>query len=229
MADVDINQIITTLKKRFTAQNQFVFWYDDNGDFADSITEIQAALADIAEVVVMEPGHQLATKQYLLTLSRQQKALVYSPTAEPALEEDHLRSIIWYSGTFSADSKEILRKELGLPDDLKPFIKQYASFFASIQRRKSLGRYDVASYQKKPELGIMAVLVHLDQPVVDFFDLLQELLAKGIKDNPVLEDFEKFGVLQVFWSEIAERFGYTSQQPYLEELMMGMYLTVVYQ
>lgn len=229
MADVDINQIITTLKKRFTAQNQFVFWYDDNGDFADSITEIQAALADIAEVVVMEPGHQLATKQHLLTLSRQQKALIYSPTSEPALEEDHLRSIVWYSGTFSADSKEILRKELGLPDDLKPFIKQYTNFFANSRRRKSFSRYDVASYQKEPELAIMAVLVHLDQPIVDFFDLLQELLAKGVKDNSVLADFEKFGVLQVFWSEIAERFGYTSQQPQLEELMTGMYLTVVYQ
>ena len=92
MADVDINQIITTLKQRFTAQNQFVFWYDDNGDFVDSISEIQAALAGIAEVVVMEPGHQLETKQHLLAMPYQTKALIYSPQAEPPLEEDHLRN-----------------------------------------------------------------------------------------------------------------------------------------
>ncbi|KRL94336.1 BREX-1 system phosphatase PglZ type A [Levilactobacillus hammesii] len=229
MADVDINQIITTLKKRFTAENQFIFWYDDNGDFADSISAIKDALTGIAEVVVMAPGHQVATKQHLLALSRQRKALIYSPAPEPALDEDHLRSILWYSGTFSADSKEILRKELGLPDELKPFIKQYTTFFGNERRRKSFARYDVASYQKKPELAIMAVLVHLDQPIVDFFDVLQELLTKGIQDNPVLEEFEKFGVLGAFWSEIADRFGYVSQQPQLVDLMTGMYLTVVYQ
>lgn len=228
MADVDINQIITTLKKRFTAENQFIFWYDDNGEFTDSMVAIKAALANVAEVVVMESGHQLATKQYLLGLPRQQKALVYSSTAEPALDEDHLRSIVLYSGTFSADSREILRKELGLPDELKSFVKQYTTFFANARRRNSFARYDVSSYLKKPELAIMAVIVNLDQPIVDFFDILQALLTKGIRNSQVLMDFEKFGVLANFWSEVATRFGYTSQHPQLEELMAGMYLTVTY-
>ncbi|NLR10725.1 MULTISPECIES: BREX-1 system phosphatase PglZ type A [Lactobacillaceae] len=229
MADVDINQIITTLKKRFTDQNQFVFWYDDSGDFADSLAEIRTGLANVADVVVMEPGQQLVTKQYLLTLPRQHKTLIYSPAAEPALDEDHLRSIVWYSGTFSADSKEILRKELGLPDELKPFVQDNMTFFANEQRRQSFARYDVTSYQKKPELAIMAVLVHLNQPIVDFFDLLQVLLTKGIRDNSALKDFEKFGVLDAFWAEISERFGYTASHPRLEELMTGLYLTVTYQ
>ncbi|WP_204121711.1 MULTISPECIES: BREX-1 system phosphatase PglZ type A [Levilactobacillus] len=229
MADVDINQIITTLKQRFTAQNQFVFWYDDNGDFVDSIAEIQAALAGIAEVVVMKPGHQLETKQHLLVMPYQTKALIYSPQAEPALEEDHLRSIVLYSGTFTADSKEILRKELGLPESLRPFIKQYTSFFANGRRRKIFSRYDVASYSAKPELAIMASLVPLNQPIVDFFDLLQELLVKGIQDNPVLAEFSRFGVTQAFWQEIATRFGYVSETPQLEDLMADLYLTMTYQ
>lgn len=229
MADVDVKQIITTLKKRFAEQNQFVFWYDDNGDFADSLTEIRAGLSGVAEVVVMQPGHQVATKQYLLTLQRQQKALIYSPASEPALDEDHLRSIVWYSGTFSADSKEILRKELGLPAELKSFIQKNTAFFASKERRGSFARYDVTSYQKKPELAIMAVLAHLNQPIVDFFDLLQVLLTKGIRDNTVLEDFEKFDVLDAFWAEVSERFGYNALRPRLDELMTGMYLTVTYQ
>lgn len=229
MADVDIDQIIKTLKQRFTAQSQFVFWYDDNGDFADSIAEIQTALDGIADVIVMKPGHQLATKQRLLALPHQTKALVYSPAAEPALEEDHLRNIVLYSGTFTADSKEILRKELGLPESFRPFIKQYASFFANGRRRKTFARYDVTSYSAKPELAIMAALVPLNQPIVDFFDLLQELLAKGVQDNPVLAAFDRFGVLQIFWQEIADRFGYHSQTPNLVELLADLYLTMTYQ
>ncbi|AKP64726.1 hypothetical protein FC99_GL001762 [Levilactobacillus koreensis JCM 16448] len=229
MADVDINQIITTLKQRFTAQNQFVFWYDDNGDFSDSMTEIQQALLGVADVIVMAPGHQLETKQQLLSLSYQRKALVYSPAPEPALEEDHLRNIVLYSGTFTADSKEILRKDLGLPEDLRPFIKQFVSFFASSRRREIFSRYDVASYHAKPELAIMAALVPLNQPIVDFFDLLQELLVKGIQDNPVLEKFDHFGVLQAFWQEVAEHFGYVAETPQLEDLAADLYLTMTYQ
>lgn len=229
MADVDIDQIIKTLKQRFTAQSQFVFWYDDNGDFADSIAEIQTALTGTADVIVMEPGHQLATKQRLLALPQQTKALVYSPAAEPALEEDHLRNIVLYSGTFTADSKEILRKELGLPESFRPFIKQYASFFANGRRRKAFGRYDVASYSAKPELAIMAALVPLNQPIVDFFDLLQELLAKGVQDSDVLAAFERFGVLTTFWQEIADRFGYQAQTPSLVDLLADLYLTMTYQ
>ncbi|WP_164511561.1 BREX-1 system phosphatase PglZ type A [Levilactobacillus cerevisiae] len=229
MADVDINQIITTLKQRFTAQNQFVFWYDDNGDFIESIADIREALTDIADVIVMAPGHQLATKQQLLALPFQTKALIYSPAPEPALDEDHLRSIVLYSGTFTADSKEILRKELGLPETLKPFIKQYTSFFASSRRRKIFARYDVASYSAKPELAIMAALVPLNQPIVDFFDLLQELLVKGVQDNPVLVEFTRFGVAEAFWQEVAEHFGYTADAPRLDDLMVDLYLTMTYQ
>ncbi|WP_164504704.1 BREX-1 system phosphatase PglZ type A [Levilactobacillus huananensis] len=229
MADVDTNQIIKTLKKRFTDQQQFVFWYDDNGDFTTSIAEIQEALTGIADVIVMAPGHQLETKQQLLALPYQTKALVYSPVPEPALEEDHLRNIVLYSGIFTADSKEILRKELGLPESLKPFIKQYASFFANARRRAVFSRYDVDSYKAKPELAIMAALTPLNQPIVDFFDLLQELLVKGIKDNPVLKEFARYGVLQSFWEEIAVRFGYTEEAPELEGLVADLYVTMAYQ
>ncbi|WP_367295973.1 BREX-1 system phosphatase PglZ type A [Levilactobacillus yonginensis] len=229
MADVDINQIITTLKKRFTEQNQFVFWYDDNGDFVDSIAAIREALSTVADVYIMQPGRQLETKQHLLTLDRQDKVLVYSPTAEPALEEDHLRSIVLYSGRFSADSKEILRKELGLPDELKPFIQKYAAYFGSNRRRKLFAQYDLASYQENPELAIMAALVQLNQPIVDFFDILQEVLRKGIKESMALSDFEHYRVRQAFWSEINTRFGYASESPKLEELMTGLYVTVAFQ
>ncbi|MFC6164282.1 BREX-1 system phosphatase PglZ type A [Lactiplantibacillus dongliensis] len=229
MADVNIEQIITTLKQRFTEQHQFIFWFDETGDFTDSITEIRSALADIAEVVVMAPGQQLATKHYLLSLPPQTKALVYSPTVEPTLEEDHLRNIVLYSGTFTADSKEILRKDLGLPVTFKPFIKQYASFFASSQRRKVFARYNVASYTVKPELAIMAALVPLNQPNVDFFDLLQTLLLKGVQDNSVLALFERFGVLRAFWQEVADRFGYIATDPRLDELVADLYVTMTYQ
>lgn len=229
MANMDIDKIIVALKKRFAAQEHFIFWYDDNGDFLGSLEAITKGLQEIAEVVTLNPGCQLMTKQYLLNLPTEQKVLIYSPAPEPALEEDHLRNIVLYSGKFSADSREILRKELGLPESLSPFMQKYITFFGNARRRKRFKQYDVGSYEKDPELGIMATLVHLNQPIVDFFSILQLLINQGVKDNPVLIEFGRYGVLNAFWAEVEQRFGYVDVEPQLEALLDGLYVTATYQ
>lgn len=229
MADVDIQKIIETLKQRFKGPQQFIFWYDDHGEFQDQVEEIRQGLQGTAQVVILTMGHQLKIKRDLLALSPDNKVLVYSPEPQPQLAEDHLRSIMLYSGTFTADSVEILRKELGFPESLRQFIKDHQKFFESKERRQKLLNYDLKSYLVVPELAIMAVLARLKQPLVDFFDILQLVMAAGVTDNQILADFEKYQVSQRFWTEIHARFGYTAEQPQLQDFVTGVYLTTAYQ
>lgn len=229
MADVDSQKIIETLKQRFTGPQQFIFWYDDRGEFQDQIEEIRQGLQGIAQVVILTMGHQLKIKRDLLALSPNEKALVYSPEPQPQLIEDHLRNITLYSGAFTADSVEILRKELGFPESLRQFIKDHQKFFESKERRQKLLRYDLKSYLVVPELAIMATLARLKQPIVDFFDILQLVMAAGVTDNRILAEFEKYQVSQRFWAEIRARFGYAADQPQLQDFVTGIYLTTTYQ
>jgi hypothetical protein len=137
MADVDIKQVVDTLKEKFSGNNQFIFWFDDNGEFSDSIPELTNALQNIAEVKVMEYGHQVQTKLDLLAINNRQKVLIYAPYPQPALEQNHLRDMILYSESFKADSVEILRKDLNLPSNLRGFLRDHKCFLAvrSVVRR----------------------------------------------------------------------------------------------
>lgn len=229
MAEMDVTQIITNLKQRFTESHQFVFWYDAQGEFQEEIATIQEALLGTAQVIILRMGHQLRIKQQLLNLDPNEKALIYSPEPQPALLEDHLRNISLYSGIFTADSQEILRKELKLPVSLRSFIQEHQKFFDSKERRKRFNIYDVQSYLVVPELAIMAAITRLKQPVVDFFDVLQLVLAAGITENQFISEFNRYQVSDRFWLEIKTRFGYTATQPSLEEFVTGLYVTTAYQ
>ncbi|MDT7013343.1 BREX-1 system phosphatase PglZ type A [Levilactobacillus namurensis] len=228
MADVDTEKIIETLKQRFNETHQFIFWYDEHGEFRDQVNDIQAGLQGVAQVWVLTRGHQVQVKRELLALAPSERVLIYSPEPEPSLNEDHLRNIVLYSGTFTADSLEILRKALGYPQSLRPFLKDHRKFFDSKERRQRLRHYDLKSYLVTPELAIMAVVAKLKQPLVDFFDILQLVLGAGMQDNLILAGFEKYQVSGRFWDEVRSRFGYTAATPNLSDFIVGLYLTITY-
>ncbi|MCF1426304.1 BREX-1 system phosphatase PglZ type A, partial [Lactiplantibacillus plantarum] len=121
MADVNIDQVVTTLKSKFKAGHQFIFWYDDQGEFEDSVRDLTGALAGVATVVELKMGHQLKTKLRLLGAGMSEKFLIYSPQPQPPLDENHLRDMVLYSEIFRADAPEILRKELQLPENMYSF------------------------------------------------------------------------------------------------------------
>lgn len=227
MADVDIKQVVKTLTKKFKAHHRFIFWFDDEGEFKDSVDELTAALADVATVVKLEKGHQLATKLRLLNADRDQQFLIYSPQGQPPVEENHLRDMVLYSDTFKADAQEILRRELKLPENLHHFVKDHTKFFGNKERRTRFMKYDLPSYQSQPTEAIMASLVHLDQPLVDFFDILRLVLKEGITDNQFLIDFEKYDVLTNFWQIVAQQFGFEGTS--LVDLSNSLYITMAFQ
>ncbi|MGQ2375831.1 BREX-1 system phosphatase PglZ type A [Companilactobacillus zhachilii] len=226
MADVDIDQVVGTLKEKFTKDNQFIFWFDDDGEFADSIVDLTAALDGVAQVKVMEQGHQVQTKLDLLALDNKQRVLIYAPYPQPDLEQNHLKDIISYSETFKADAIEILRKDLNLPNKLRNFLKDHKSFFGSKERQKQFMKYDLDSYENKPELAIMASIVKSKKQIISFFDILQEILIDSFEDDKYLKEFQKYGVQADFWNIIAEKFGYLDEDPQMLKFASELYLTM---
>ncbi|MCH8623981.1 BREX-1 system phosphatase PglZ type A [Lactiplantibacillus plantarum] len=229
MADVNIDQVVTTLKSKFKAAHQFIFWYDDQGEFEDSVRDLTGALAGVATVVELKMGHQLKTKLRLLGAGMSEKFLIYSPQPQPPLDENHLRDMVLYSEIFRADAPEILRKELQLPENMYSFVKRYTAFFGSKERRARFMKYDLHSYQSEPTVAIMAAIVRLDQPLVDFFAVLRLILKAGLTDNKYLNEFEKYHVINDFWSIVSDQFGFQSDQPDLLTLASGMYVTMAFQ
>jgi len=226
MADVDINQVVVTLKDKFAGNNQFIFWFDDDGEFSENITDLTTALDGVAQVKVMEPGHQVQTKLDLLAVDNKQKVLVYAPYPQPDLEQNHLKDMISYSETFKADAIEILRKDLNLPNNLRSFLRDHKTFFGNKERQKQFMKYDLESYETKPELAIMASIVKSKKKIISFFDIFQEVLIDAFDSNKYLAEFEKYGVQADFWNYISEQFGYVDEKPQILKLATGLYMTM---
>ncbi|WP_338207904.1 BREX-1 system phosphatase PglZ type A [Lactiplantibacillus paraxiangfangensis] len=228
MADVDIKQVVRTLKKKFIDDKRLIFWFDDEGEFSDSITELRDELVDVATVVELKPGHQVETKLQLLNAAYDEKFLIYSPQPQPAVEENHLRDMILYSDTFKADAEEILRRDMHLPQSLYFFVKEHIKFFGNKERRNRFMKYDLSSYETQPTQAIMAVIVRLEQPVIDFFGLLQNILNAGVENNQYLSEFEKYGILDDFWKMVEQQFGFNGSNELLE-LCKSLYVTMAFQ
>ncbi|RDG26398.1 hypothetical protein DQM20_11765 [Lactiplantibacillus plantarum] len=59
-------------------------------------------------------------------------------------------------------------------------------------------KYDLHSYQSEPTVAIMAAIVRLDQPLVDFFAVLRLILKAGLTDNKYLNEFENITSSMIF-------------------------------
>ncbi|AKP67174.1 BREX-1 system phosphatase PglZ type A [Companilactobacillus ginsenosidimutans] len=227
MADVDLKQVVESLKNKFQGRYQFIFWYDNDAEFEDNIEELSTDLEDIAKVVVLQPGHQLETKIKLNAIDDDKKVLVYSPAAQPILDENHLRDMVRYSDTFTADSKEILRKDLGLPESMRDFVANHMDFFGNKERRNAFATFELSSYQENPEWSIMATIVKLKTPLFSFFDILQVIMTANLNDNEYLAQFEKFNVLDTFWDTVKYEFNYNKEHD-LVKFSSAMYLTTTF-
>ena len=225
MADVKNDQVIDNLKRKFKKGSHIVFWYDDNAEFADEINDIKAELKNLAQVMVLHKGEQLKIKLQLLDAPADENFLVYSPEKQPNLNDNHLKDIILYSDTFTADAQEMIRRDLGLPEQLKTFVKSHAKFFANKTRRNKFSKYQVKSYINDPELGILATIVNSDRIVVNFFDILQIVLSNGIYQQNLLDEFAKYNVLDSFWKYTGRLFDYDETDHDLLNLSSALFIT----
>ena len=225
MADVKNDQVIDNLKRKFKKGSHIIFWYDDNAEFTDEIDNIKAELKNLAQVVILHTGEQLKVKLQLLDAPADENFLVYSPEKQPVISDNHLKDIILYSDTFTADAQEMIRRDLGLPEQLRTFVKTHAKFFANKNRRNKFSKYDVNSYLKNPELGILATLVNSNRIIVSFFDILQIVLSNGIYKKDLLDEFARYNVLGSFWKYTSRIFGYDETKTDLLDLSSALFIT----
>ena len=103
MAELNLKQIIDRLNIEFTGDTRkLVFWYDDNGEFAEDMKDIEL---ENARVYYLEQDNQFYTKYFLERVDTTTNYLIYAPFPKPDVRENHLEDTLLYSVNF-ANSKE---------------------------------------------------------------------------------------------------------------------------
>lgn len=223
MAELNLKQITDKLNSQLQGDvRKLVFWYDDNGEFAEDIDTLEL---DNAKVLRLEKDNQFYIKHFLECVDTETHYLVYAPFPKPDIKENHLEDTLRYSKRFYADRASLITLDLGFDEKLKDVFQEYNKFFASKERRQKFYDLEIeASSKADIEIGIMSVLCKLKTS--DFDEVVRAVLIEdGFDDNKYLAEFEKYGADKPFWEQANVHFGYSDPKPTLEKFTLTLFVT----
>ena len=235
MAELNLKQITDKLNSEFTGEvRKLVFWYDANAEFVDDVDTMEL---ENAKVLHLEQDNQFYTKYFLECVDTTTNYLVYAPFAKPDIRENHLADTIKYSKEFFADRASLLTLDLGIDERYKPVIQHYIKFFGEKKRTQAFYDLEIENFNRnKIEIALMSVLCKCKTP--SYEDVLRAVLTDKVnsvecggetceesEENPYLAEFKKYDLLDAFWRQAQDVFGYADEKPTLEKLAMTMFVT----
>ena len=223
MAELNLKQITDKLNSEFTGEvRKLVFWYDGGAEFVDDVDTMDLVNA---KVLHLEPDNQFYTKYFLECVDTTTNYLVYAPFAKPAIRENHLADTIKYSKEFFADRASLLTIDLGIDERYKPVIQHYIKFFGEKKRTQAFYDLELETFNRNTiEIALMSVLCKCKTP--SYEEVVRTVLTDaGFEENPYLAEFEKYDLLNAFWNNAQDVFGYADEKPTLEKFTMTMFVT----
>ena len=225
MADFSLKQIIDKLNMEFTGESRkLVFWYDEKGEFAEDISEIQIQLA-YAKVYRLKPDNQLYTKYFLEKVDTTTNYLIYAPFPKPPVTQNHLEDTLLYSKRFYADRVSLLMADLGIDEKYKPIIRKHEKYFSEKSRIQRFYDLKIENYNEETLLiGIMSGICRIKS--CSFEEVLRVFFMEdSLEDHPYVREFEKYELMDAFWKFCEQQFGFTLANPTLEKLAVSMFVT----
>lgn len=223
MAELNLKQITDKLNTEFTGEvRKLVFWYDTNAEFVDDVDTMDLVNA---KVLHLEPDNQFYIKYFLECVDTTTNYLVYASFAKPAIRENHLADTIKYSKEFFADRASLLTIDLGIDERYKPVIQHYIKFFGEKKRTQAFYDLEIETFNRNTiEIALMSVLCKCKTP--SYEEVLRTVLTDaGFEENPYLAEFKKYDLLDAFWRQAQDVFGYADEKPTLEKFTMTMFVT----
>ena len=223
MAELNLKQIIDRLNMEFTGDTRkLVFWYDDNGEFAEDMKDIEL---ENARVYYLEQDNQFYTKYFLERVDTATNYLIYAPFPKPDVRENHLEDTLLYSRRFFADRASLLSLDLGIEEKYKPVIEKHIKFFKNKERTQRFYDLEIENFNRENILvGLLSAVCRTR--TCSFEEVVRVMLTEGdLTDNKFLEEMEKYDLLEDFWKLCEQYFGYIDVKPTLEKLLVTMFVT----
>ena len=215
--ETKINEILSDSDDR-----KIVMWYDESEEFSEEISNIKL---DNAELFVLDEDNWIYAKYYIESENQDTNFLVYAPFRKPADEDNFLADMVHYATLFSADKINILCQELNIDcSKFRDVLSSYSSFWNASSRIKSFKDLNIQEYSKnRIELGILVVLA--GERTLNFEYVVRKIIVKHFeKDDSIIEKFDKYNILNVFWDFVYQKFGYREDNPTIGKFTISLVL-----
>lgn len=223
MPGLNLKQIEDRLNIEFAGNiRKLIFWYDDNGDFAEDVDSL--ALTG-AKVYHLQPDNQFYTKYFLERVDTTTSYLIYAPFPKPDIEDNHLEDTLLYSKRFFADRTALLCADLGIKEDDRWLFEKYSKLFSQAAFAQRFCDLEIDTYNEETiETGLLCAAYKTR--TCSFDEVVCALLTAGqLDENPLLRNLEKCGLAEIFWRLCEKQFGYTDVTPSLERLVVTLFVT----
>ena len=215
--ETKINEIISDSDDR-----KIVMWYDESEEFSEEISNIKL---NNAELFVLDEDNWIYAKYYIESENQDTNFLVYAPFRKPADEDNFLADMVHYATLFSADKINILCQELNIDcSKFRDVLNSYSSFWNASARIKAFKDLNIQEYSKnRIELGILVVLA--GERTLNFEYVVRKIIVKHFeKDDSIIEKFDKYNILDVFWDFVYQKFGYIEDNPTIGKFTISLVL-----
>ena len=218
---MNLTEVKKSLERQFDRQlmqgskRNIVFWYDEEGVFADSIDTLSL---NNVKLIKLYENNLFSVKLYIEDTDCESNLLVYSPLPRPTNRENWLTDTIKYSQTFSTDETSLTLLNCKIDNALRSVVEKYKLFFRNNDRCKKFEAYGLIPYsESKIDLAVLSVLCKLPAPNLD--NVVRTLLTEMARgENAAYESIIRFGNLDAFWSLISIFYGYNFKEQSLEKL-----------
>ncbi|WP_110934503.1 BREX-1 system phosphatase PglZ type A [Paenibacillus bouchesdurhonensis] len=225
---MNMTQIETALQDIFNEplkdgeQRKIVFWADKDEEF---IEEIERLTMDGVKIQTLTDRNQFYLKHLLEEEDLVSSYLIYT-NLELGTEDNWLMDTVLYSKTFYADRVSLILSELRIDPSLRATVKKHERFFNNKERFRKFQAYAIESYTEETiELAIMSALCGMR--TLDFEAVLRAVLMDTLDDadNKYLSLMERFFDISVFWSYVANHYGYERETKTLKTLFIHLAVT----
>ena len=223
MEELSLRQIEDRLNAEFAGDiRKLVFWYDDNGDFAEDIDSL--ALTG-AKVYRLQPDNQFYTKYFLERVDTTTSYLLYAPFPKPDVEDNHLEDTLLYSTRFFVDRMALLCAGMDIKDDCRQLLEKYSGLFAQKEFARRFRAFGIDGCNEEA-MQTALLCAACKTRACSFDEVVCALLTAGeLSGNPLLAELEQCGLAEMFWQFCERQFGYADVAPSLERLVVTLFVT----
>lgn len=203
---------------RMFDEHRLVFWYDTARDMREAFASF---VLDGVEKVEIE-SNEFGLKYRMLRQEPKQRFLIYKDGPEPVMAENWLLDLQLATVVFKADQAAIWMAELGLPAQFESVVREHTEFYRAKVRVDALKRLMQASdTQTQMRLRMLAVCAGAEGGLDTVIEALLGELAAG-KDD-ALRLIERSGLTEMFWTQVGQAFGYSSDEPDFEDFAISLF------
>lgn len=188
---------------------QIIFWYDENQEFIEDIDNIKL---NNAKLHILKENNLIQTKYKIEFEDKQSNYLIYAPFTQPNDNNNYLADLVHYAVPFSADKIEMIAQSLNIPPKFNHLLKKYSLFWNAKSRVNSFKDLNIQYTELNIIQAILSVLSN--QKILNFDYIVREVIINNFsEENKIIKNFEKYNILEDFWSLISKKFSYNENNP----------------